>query len=180
MFRFLQAIINALINLTMAAINTATGFLDWLLARLAIGGAPPAAPVQDIEAALPDPEKLTEARDLEVGKAKTVDNIFKRSPEMQVKIFAGMCEVDRLSADLTLLSEDQVGWLLDLNDAQLKAVSETSDRRVAAALAGEPNALTAILSVNQRDPVTETALAARITAFRAGTLAPASTNYAIN
>jgi hypothetical protein len=168
MFRFLAAVVRAIIELALTSINAATAFLDWLLAKLTGGGgAAPADPVENLEAALPDESRIDEARDLERGKAAAADVILKQSPAVQVKLFASMSDEDRLQADLTLLREDQIGWLLDLNDRQLKAVAESSDRRIEAALNGEANALTAIRSVGQPEPDDNAWLGHRIEAKRA-------------
>jgi hypothetical protein len=182
MFRFIRAVVQALIQLTLASINTATAFLDWLLAKLT-GGGGAAEPVKNLEAALPDESRIEEARDLERGKAAAADLILKQSPAMQVKMFASMSAVDRAQADLTLLSEKQQDWLFNLSDDELKVVAETSDRRVEAALEGEHNALTAIRSVGQAEADDGGWLAHRITEKRATTLATAPSHnlgYAIH
>ncbi|MBA9031722.1 hypothetical protein [Rhizobium leguminosarum] len=184
MFRFLAAVVRALVELALTTINTATAFLDWLLAKLTGGGgAAPAEPVKNLEAALPDESRIDEARALERGKAAAADLILKQSPAMQVKTFASMSNKDRLQADLTLLRPDQIAWLLDLSDKQLKVVAEASDRRVAAALEGEHNALTAIRSVGKAEADDGGWLAHRITEKRATTLATAPSHnlgYAIH
>lgn len=172
MFRFLAAVVRALIELTLAGMNTAIGFLDWLLTRLTGGGAgAPAEPIRNLEAALPDESRIDEAKDLERGKAAVADNIRTMSPEMQVKLFAAATEEDRLQADLSLLTPDQTEWLLDLSDDQLKSVAGTSDRRITAALGGEHNAITAIRSVGQPKPADDAWLGHRIEAKRAATFA---------
>jgi hypothetical protein len=178
--RFFQAILNAIMQLLMTPIH----FLEWLLAKVTgTGGGAPAEPISNLEAALPDESRIDEAKDLERGKAAAADVILKQSPEMQVKMFAAMSEDERLQADLSLLTPDQTMWLLDLNDAQLKAVANASDRRVAAALAGEHNTLTAIPSVGQPEPDDNAWLGHRIEAKRAATFATAPSNslgYAVH
>ncbi|TAY50921.1 hypothetical protein [Rhizobium leguminosarum] len=168
MFRFLAAVVRAIIELALTSINAATAFLDWLLAKLTGGGgAAPADPVKNLEAALPDESRIDEARDLERGKAAVADHIRTMSPEMQVKLFACASEEDRLQADLSLLTPEQTTWLIDLSDDQLKYVGGTSDRRIAAALAGEHNAITAIRSVGQPEADDNAWLGHRIEAKRA-------------
>ncbi|MGO8034939.1 hypothetical protein [Rhizobium leguminosarum] len=178
--RFLQTILNAIMQLLMTPVQ----FLEWLLSKLSsTGGGAPAEPLQNLEAALPDEGRIDEARDLEKGKAAAADVILKQSPELQVKMFAGMSEADRLQADLSLLTPDQTFWLLDLSDDQLKSIFETSDRRIAAALNGEHNTLTAIRSVGQPAPADDAWLANRIEAKRAITFATApssSLGYAVH
>ncbi|ARQ58963.1 hypothetical protein Kim5_CH02920 [Rhizobium sp. Kim5] len=184
MIRFLVAVVRAIIELTLAGITAATAFLDWLLTRLTGGGAEaPAEPIKNLEDALPDESRIDEAKDLERGKAAGADVILKQSPAMQVKIFAGMSESERAQADLTLLSEEQQDWLFNLTDGELQSVAETSDRRVEAALSGEHNAITAILSVGQPEPDDNAWLGHRIDAKRAATFATASSNqlgYAVH
>ncbi|MGO6676465.1 hypothetical protein [Rhizobium leguminosarum] len=174
MFRFLAAVAAAIARLIMAPINAIAALLDSLFGG---GSAAPASPIPHLEAALPDESRIDQARDLERGKAAAADVILKQSPVMQVKTFASMSDDDRLQADLTLLREDQIGWLLDLNDRQLKAVAESSDRRIEAALNGEPNALTAIPSVGQAKANDGAWLGHRIDAKRAATVATAPSNY---
>ncbi|WSG96400.1 hypothetical protein U8P76_05675 [Rhizobium johnstonii] len=184
MFRFLAAVVRAIIELTLAGINSATAFLDWLLTRLTGGGAgAPAEPLKNLEGALPDESRIDEARDLERSKAAAVDVILKQSPELQAKMFASMSADERLQADLTLLTPEQTMWLIAMNEKQLKALAEASDRRVAAALAGEHNTLTAIPSVGQPEPDDNAWLGHRIEAKRAATFATAPSNslgYAVH
>ncbi|MBX5164831.1 hypothetical protein [Rhizobium sp. NZLR4b] len=184
MFRFLAAVVRAIIELALTSINAATAFLDWLLVKLTGGGgAALAEPVNNLEAALPDESRIDEARDLEREKAAVADHIRTMSPEMQVKLFACASEEDRLQADLSLLTPEQTTWLIDLSDDQLKSVGETSDRRIAAALAGEHNAITAIRSVGQPEPDDNAWLAHRIDAKRAATFATAPSHnvgYAVH
>ncbi|MBY3363730.1 hypothetical protein [Rhizobium laguerreae] len=184
MFRFLAAVVRAIIELALTSINAATAFLDWLLAKLTGGGgAAPADPIRNLEAALPDEARIEEAKDLERGKAAAADVILKQSPVQQVKFFATMSEDDRAQADLSLLSEKQQDWLFNMTDDQLKVVAETSDRRVEAALNGEHNTITAIRSVGQPEADDGGWLAHRITEKRATTLATAPSNqlaYAVH
>ncbi|MGO7583346.1 hypothetical protein [Rhizobium leguminosarum] len=180
MFRFLAAVAAAIARLIMAPINAIAALLDSLFGG---GSAAPASPIPHLEAALPDEGRIDEARDLERGKAAAADVILKQSPVMQVKTFASMSDEDRLQADLTLLREDQIGWLLNLNDRQLRAVAVSSDRRIEAALNGEANALTAIPSVGQAKADDGAWLANRLESKRAVTLAttPSQTiGYAVH
>ncbi len=155
-----------------------------MIKRLFGGGAEaPAEPIKDLAAALPDESQIVEARDLERGKANAAEYINKLSPELQVKMFAGMSDEDRLQADLSLLTPDQQGWLIDMSNDQLKHISETGEQRIAAALRGEKNALTAIRSVGQVEepaPDTQTVLERRITACRAAKMDTAPPSYAVN
>lgn len=163
--------LRAILNAIMQALMSPWHLLIWgagAVDRLFGGGAGamPAPPITNLAGALPDVDRLDKAKELEFGKARASDAITKRSPAMQAKLYAGMTEEQRESADLTLLSPDQVLWLLDLSDAQLATFESFSDRRLEAALKGEPNALTAILSVGQKDSAKETAFAARLAAAR--------------
>ncbi|ARQ56916.1 hypothetical protein Kim5_CH00809 [Rhizobium sp. Kim5] len=169
----LRAILNAIKMIVMSpwsALLWGAGALE----RFFGGGSDaPAAPFPHLEAELPDESSIEEARDLERGRAAAVEHIRKTSPELQVKMFAEATDEDRLQADLSLLTPEQTLWLLDMNDKQLKVVADASDRRIAAALNGEHNALTAILSVGQPEPDDTTGLVHRITAKRAATFATA-------
>jgi hypothetical protein len=163
----LRAILNAIMMALMSpwyAIVWGAGAIDRLFGGGA--GAMPAPPIANLAGALPDVERIDQAKDLEFGKARASDAITKRSPAMQAKIYAGMTEEQRESADLTLLSPEQVFWLVNLEDKQLATFEGFSDRRIEAALKGEPDALTAILSVSQKDPMKETVFAARLAAAR--------------
>ncbi|PDS33721.1 hypothetical protein CO665_34630 [Rhizobium anhuiense] len=172
--RFIQAILNAIMQLLMTPIH----FLEWLLAKVTgTGGGAPAEPISNLAAALPDESRIEEAKDLERGKAAAAVVILKQSPALQVKTFASMSDDDRLQADLSLLREDQIGWLLDLNHLQLKAVAESSNRRVEAALNGETNALTAIPSVGQAKADDGAWLGHRIEAKRAVATVAAPSDY---
>ncbi len=186
MLRLLFAALAALASLASMPFTGAFGALgaftlfSWVFGGAAAASAP-ALPLPNLAVALPDADRLVQARDLERGKAKAADHILKQSPELQVKIYASMSEDDRLTADLTLLSPDQVDWLMNLSDAQLKAVAATSDRRVAAALAGEHNAITAVKSVNQLEPIEEqSVLARRMAAFRGSAFTVAPPSHALN
>ncbi|MGO7353918.1 hypothetical protein ACCS66_04180 [Rhizobium ruizarguesonis] len=173
MFRFLAAVAAAIARLIMAPINAIAALLDSLFGG---GSAAPAPPIPHLEAALPDEGRIDEARDLERGKAAAADVVLKQSPELQTKAYAGMSEMDRAQADLTLLSVEQQDWLFMMDDDQLKVIAETSDRRIAAALAGEHNAITAIRSVGQPEPDDNAWLGHRIDAKRAATFATAPSN----
>ncbi|MBX5152584.1 hypothetical protein HJB78_16560 [Rhizobium lentis] len=164
MFRFIAAVIAAIAQLFMLPINTFAALLDRLFGG---GGAVPAPPIHNLEAALPDESRIDEARDLQRGQAAAADIVLKKSPELQAKIYAGMSEEDRLGADLSLLSPAQQDWLILMSDKQLKVIAETSDRRIAAALAGEHNAITAIRSVGQPEPKDDNWLDHRLAAKRA-------------
>lgn len=181
MFRILQAILFVM-QLLMSAAQSAFEVFDWSvrtagkLADSAIdivtgpfrGGPAAAPPVKDLKMALPTVEAITQARDLAKGEGKAAEIINRQSPAQQAQVFASMSEDDRMSADLSLLSDVQVDWLNGLSEGQLRVVAEASERRVSAALEGEPNALVAIRSVGESESEPETALAARIAAFRAG------------
>ncbi|NTI03170.1 hypothetical protein G6K88_14190 [Agrobacterium rhizogenes] len=118
-----------------------------------------------------------------MGVGHRLQYVNKLSPEIQVKMFASSTEEARLQADLSLLTPDQTGWLLDMSDKQLAAIAETSNRRIVAALNGEYNAITAIRSVGQpEEPEIETQsiLERRITAYRAAKMDTAPPSYAVN
>jgi len=186
MLRLLFAALAALASLVSMPFTGAFGALGaFTLFSWVFGGATaasaPALPLPNLQMALPDAGRLVQARDLERGKAKAAERILKQSPEIQVKIFASMAEDDRIAADLTLLSGPQVDWLMNLTSAQLKAVASTSDRRVAAALAGERNAIVAVRSVGQSEPTDEkSVLARRMAAFRGSAITAAPPSYALN
>ncbi len=171
--RFIFALIQAVIRFMAASLSAGTAFLDWLASRLSGGGAgAPAAPVPNLEMALPEPERLQRAEDLAVGEVKAVDNLMTRSPAQQAQIFASMDKDDRILADLSLLRPEQIDWLVGLHEDQLRIVAEASERRVADALTGKPQSLTAILSVGQPKLNDATTLAHRLAAKRASQLSP--------
>ncbi|MBX5160397.1 hypothetical protein HJB89_25265 [Rhizobium sp. NZLR8] len=166
--RFIMAIVQAILQFMAAGLNTATAFLDWLTSRLSGGGAAPAAPVANLEMALPEPERLGRAEELAAGEAKAVEVINNRlTPAQQVQVFASMPVEDRILADLSALTKDQIDWLNVLTDDQLQVVKEATERRVAAALDGKPHSLMAILSVGQSAPKDDTVFAHRLAAKRA-------------
>jgi hypothetical protein len=122
--------------------------------------------------ALPEPERLQRAEELAAGEVKAVDNLMTRSPAQQAQIFSSMDKEDRILADLSLLRPDQIDWLNSLQEGQLRMIAEATERRVSAALAGEHNAMPAILSVGQSAPNDETTFAHRLAAKRASQLLP--------
>ncbi len=183
MFRIIQAIIFSLMRMFQAAGRSIWDAFDWSIrttCRLldsAVsmvsggGGAVPAPPVKDMKAALPQIDTITQARELAKGEGKAAEIINRQSLAQQAMTFAMLSEDERMSADLSLLSEDQVDWLNGLSEGQLRSIADATEQRVAAALAGEAKALVAIRSVNEPEPEAETVLSARIAAFRAGNLA---------
>jgi hypothetical protein len=172
MIRFIMAIVQAIAQLIASGVGAGIAFLDWLATRLSGGGSAPASPIPNLEMALPEPERLQRAEELAAGEVKAVDNLMTRSPAQQAQIFASMDKDDRILADLSLLRPDQIDWLNGLVDGQLRMIAEAPEKRVAAALAGEHNAMPAILSVGQPKPLDETGLAHRLAAKRASQLAP--------
>lgn len=184
MFRILQMIVLAILRTFASTAKSIFDFLDYSLratgkaldAAISIplrlfggGGGPiPAPPIKDLKAALPTVEAITKARELAKGEGKAADIINRQSPAQQAQVFASTSEDDRMSADLSLLSDVQVDWLNGLSEGQLRAVADTTERRVSAALEGVPNALVAIRSVGETEP--ETVLGVRIAAFRAAKL----------
>lgn len=169
--------LRAILNAIMQALMSPWHLLIWgagAVDRLFGGGAgnAPAPPVDNLETALPEPERLQRAEELAAGEVKAVDNLMTRSPAQQAQIFASMEPEDRILADLSLLRPDQIDWLNGLKDGQLRMIAETTEKRVAAALAGEPKAMPAILSVGQSAPQDETSFAHRLAAKRASQLSP--------
>jgi hypothetical protein len=174
MIRLIQAVIRALRNMIVAGGSAMLQVWDELFKTLAKfgggGGSGIAAPEKDITAAMPSFDQLDHAKELAAGDARAVEHLVKLSPAQQVKMFASMSEADRMTADLSLLSEAQFDWVHRLSDGQLKVINDTSDRRVAAALSGEPGQLLGTKSVGEIDEEPETALGYRLAAARAGTL----------
>ncbi len=171
MIRFLVALARAVADLIAAGFQAATtfvGMIEEMMKRLfGGGGASTAAPVDNIDQALPDLDRLDRAEELAEGEVKAVDNLMTRSPAQQAQIFASMAKDDRILADLSLLQPAQVDWLNGLHDDQLRIVAEASERRVADALAGKPQSLMATLSVGQEPQIDETTFAHRLAAKRA-------------
>lgn len=173
MIRFLIAVVQAIAQLIASGVGAGIAFLDWLASRLSGGGVgAPASPIPNLEMALPEPERLQRAEELATGEVKAVDNLMTRSPAQQAQIFASMDKDDRILADLSLLRPEQIDWLVGLHEDQLRIVAEASERRVADALAGKPQSLTATLSVGQEPPKDETPFAHRLAAKRASQLSP--------
>ncbi|CAN7257354.1 hypothetical protein LJR098_001052 [Rhizobium sp. LjRoot98] len=183
MFRFIQAILMGIMRIFQTTAQSIWDAFDWSIrtsgrlidAAVSMvtggGGVGPAPPVKDMKAALPQIDTITQARELAEGEGKAAEIINRQSPAQQAMTFAMMSEDDRMSADLSLLSDDQIDWLNGLSEGQLRSITDATEQRVTAALAGEPKALVAIRSVNEPEPEAETILGTRIAAFRAGNLA---------
>lgn len=155
MIRFLVAVARAIAQL---AADIGSAFAEGLTAaldaikRLFGGGGGPAAPVQDIIAALPDVDKITdkiaELKIEQAAEAYVADN----SPAMQARLYALEPAETRHQRDLDLLSSDQRLWLRDLTDDQLMTLGAAKDRQIEDALAGMPLALGSVMSVGYRAP----------------------------
>jgi len=187
MFQFIAAIIRMVAQVAAAVAKSVMDAFEeaWKAAAASIaaifalpgrllgdGGAGSAAPLDNLEMALPDIDRLDRAEELAAGEVKAVDNLMTRSPAQQAQIFASMDKEDRILADLSLLRPDQVDWLNGLHEDQLRIVAEASERRVADALSGKPQSLLATLSVGQEPPTDKTTLAHRLASKRASQLTP--------
>ncbi|TAW65457.1 hypothetical protein ELI15_14280 [Rhizobium ruizarguesonis] len=170
MFRFIAAVVQALIQLMASGVGAGIAFLDWLAGRLSGGGAgAPASPIPDLAMALPDGDRIEQAKELQRSENNAVDMLAKQvmTPAQQAQAFAMMTLEDRGLADISKLTDQQVDWLYSLHEEQLRIVVDASERRVADALAGKPKALMAILSVGEEPYVELTPFAHRLAAKRA-------------
>lgn len=188
MIRFLAALIRMALEFAMSVANSVADAFEqaWkaaaasiaaifaLPARLLGGGGPgvPAQPIPDLKMALPDGDRIEAAKELQRSENKAVDMLAKEilTPAQQAQAFAMMPLEDRMLADISKLTSDQVDWLYSLQEEQLRIVVEASERRVADALNGKPQALMAILSVGEVPYREPTILAHRIAAKRAATI----------
>ncbi len=170
MIRFLVAIVQAIAQMIASSFTAAIAFLDWLTGRLGGGGAgAPAAPITNLEMALPDGDRIEKAKELQRSENKAVDMLAKHvlTPAQQVQAFAQMPLEDRGLADISKLAPPQIDWLYSLHEEQLRIVAQASERRVADALAGKPKSLMATLSVGEEPYVELTPFAHRLAAKRA-------------
>lgn len=169
MIRFLVAIAQAIAQLIASGVGAGIAFLDWLASRLSRGGTAPAASIPNLEMALPDPERIEQAKEMQRSENNAVDMLSKQvlTPAQQAQTFAMMPLEDRLLADISKLTDEQIDWLYGLHEEQLRIVVEASERRVADALNGKPQALMAIPSVGEVPYREPTILAHRLAAKRA-------------
>ncbi|TAV14713.1 hypothetical protein [Rhizobium ruizarguesonis] len=169
MIRFLVAVAQMIAQFIASGVGAGIAFLDWLAGRLSGGSSAPAAPIPNLEMALPDPDRIVQAKEMQKSENAAVDMLAKQvlTPAQQAQAFAMMPFTDRGLADISKLTDEQVDWLYGLHEEQLVIVKEASERRVADALAGKPKALMATLSVGEVPEPEKTFLAHRIEIKRA-------------
>ncbi|MEY9198473.1 hypothetical protein ABIA16_003589 [Sinorhizobium fredii] len=163
MFRLLAAIAVAFARLFITGLDA---FTDLIARLFGGGGGPlPAPPISNLQAALPQVEEITQARELAKGQGKASEMLTKMSPSLQVTRYANATEDDRFEVDLELLTPDQQDWLTGLAEPQLKLVSKASPRQIDGALAGTPCSVPGVDSVGEDLRPVNAFLASRIADF---------------
>lgn len=171
--RFLKALLMAMANL---AINTAKGawsaswqFIDgcWRMAWSclpSVGGGT-AMPPKTLD--LPDVDEAHEAKEAAATQQKAADYMLS-SPERVALAWARATKDERDTIPLAKLTEEQIDWLeVRLTDDQLKILaSEKSEFRVAAALAGQEDAIPGVPSVPGKKRKSGPDITNRISDFR--------------
>lgn len=168
--RFLQALLMAMANLAKGTLTSAWNFLDWSW-RAAWswlpggGGGGTAMPPKTLD--LPDVDEAHEAKEAAINQQQAADYMLS-SPERVALAWARATKDERDSIPLTKLSTDQIDWLeVRLTDDQIKILAgEKSEFRVAAALAGQEDAIPGVPSVPRPKKKSGPDLTDRISDFR--------------
>lgn len=173
--KFLKALLMAMANL---AVDTAKGawsatwqFIDgcWRIAWSWLpggGGGGTAMPPKTLD--LPDVDEAHEAKEAAATQQKAADYMLS-SPERVALAWARASKDERDTIPLSMLSTDQIDWLeVRLTDDQIKILAtEKSEFRVAAALAGQEDAIPGLPSVPRPRKKSGPDLSGRIADFRA-------------
>lgn len=170
--RFLQALLMAMANLAKGTLTSAWNFLDWSW-RTAWswlpggGGGGTVMPPRKLD--LPDADDAREAKEQAAGQQRAADYLLS-SPERVALAWARASKEERDSIPLTKLTDDQIDWLeVRLTDDQIKILAaERSEYKVAAALAGQEDAILGVPSVPVRKRKSGPDLSGRIMDFRSG------------
>lgn len=167
---FFMALVMAMANLAKGTLTSAWNFLDWSW-RTAWswlpggGGGGTVMPPQKLD--LPDVDEAEYVKDRAADQQRAADYILS-SPERVVQAWAQASPEHRDTIPLTRLTDDQIDWLeVRLTDDQLKILAaEKSEIRVAAALAGQEDAIFGVPSVPLRKRKSGPDLSDRIAEFR--------------
>ncbi|MBY3044856.1 hypothetical protein [Rhizobium leguminosarum] len=145
--RFLQAILMAMARLADGGIK---GF-EWCWKRFLNllpggGGGGTVMPPKTLD--LPDVDEAHDAKEAAANQQLAADYLLS-SPERVALAWARASNDERDSIPLSKLTTDQIDWLeVRLTDDQLKILaSEKSEYKVAAALAGQEDAIAGVPSV---------------------------------
>lgn len=166
---FFAAIMMAMMKLAEGGLK---GF-EWcwhkFLGLLPGGGGGTVMPPKKLD--LPDVDEAHYVRDRAADQQRAADYILS-SPERVVQAWSRASKDERDTIPLTKLSDDQIDWLeVRLTDDQLKILAaEKSEFKIAAALAGQDDAIQGVPSVPVRKRKSGPDLSDRIASFRNGGL----------
>lgn len=164
--RFLQAILMAMLRFAEGGIRAFEWFWQGFLGLLpGGGGSRTVMPTRVLD--LPDVEDAYEAKAAAQDHQRAAHYILS-SPERVALAWARATKEERDTIPLTKLSTNQVDWLeVHLSDDQLKILAaEKSELKVAAALAGQEDAIPGVPSVPVKKRKSGPDLSGRITDFR--------------
>lgn len=166
--RFLQAILMGLLKMAEGSLKGLEWCwrAAWTLWPFGGGGGGTAMPPKTLD--LPDVEEAHEAKEAAANQQKAADYMLS-SPERVALAWARASKDERDTIPLTKLTTEQIDWLeVCLTDDQLKILaSEKSEYKVAAALAGQEDAIPGLPSVPLKRKKSGPDLSSRIADFRA-------------
>lgn len=166
---FFAAILMGLMKLAEGGIKGFEWCWQRFLGLLPGGGGGTVMPPKRLD--LPDVDEALEAKAEAADQQRAADYMLS-SPERVVQAWARASKEERDAIPLTKLSNDQIDWLeVRLSDAQLAILAaEKSEFKVAAALAGQEDAIFGVPSVPKGKKKSGLDLSDRILAFRDGGL----------
>ena len=131
------------------------------------GGGGTAMPPKRLD--LPDADEAKEVKDMAADQQRAADSILS-SPARVVMAWARASKEGRDTIPLHRLSDEQIDWLeVRLTEDELKILaSEKSEYKIAAALAGQEDAILGVPSVPRPKRKSGPDLSDRIADFRAG------------
>lgn len=118
---------------------------------------------------LPDVEEAHEAKEAAANQQMAADYMLS-SPERVVQAWARATKAERDTISLSKLTTDQIDWLeVRLTDDQIAVLAaEKSEFKIAAALAGQEDAIAGVPSVPTQRKKSGPDLTDRISDFRMG------------
>lgn len=164
---FFAAILMAMVRLAEGGIKGFEWCWQRFLGLLPGGGGGTVMPPKHLD--LPDVDEAHEAKQEAADQQRAADYILS-SPERVVMAWARASKEGRDTIPLAKLSEEQIDWLeVRLTDEQIKILAaEKSEFKVAAALAGQEDAILGVPSVPIRKRKSGPDLTDRIMDFRMG------------
>ncbi len=170
--RFLKALLMAMATFAMdigkGAWSASWKFVDgcWRMAWswLPSAGGGTAMPPKTLD--LPDVDEAHEAKEAAANQQQA--DYMLSSPERVVQAWARASKAERDTIPLSKLTTDQIDWLeVRLNDAQIATLAaEKSEFKIAAALAGQEDAIPGVPSVPRPKRKSGPDLSDRIAEFR--------------